>query len=155
MSILKQVIQQYGNPETLEGLTDRTDKRASVGFVSEWLEGFEKNLADVTPEEVSVAMEMVAITRMRLRGEVPDHYTATTICKGCGPVPIFDIDELYVVGEHKLIIACLCVRVWRRTELVQSVKIGRSKRTTISSPASMMASQAATVRLTSASPGMY
>ena len=90
MSILKQVIQQYGNPETLEGLTDRTDKRASVGFVSEWLEGFEKNLADVTPEEVSVAMEMVAITRMRLRGEVPDHYTATTECKGCGPVPIFE-----------------------------------------------------------------
>ncbi len=33
--------------------------------------------------------EIVAIRRMRERGEVPPSYTATTICAHCGPVPIF------------------------------------------------------------------
>lgn len=32
---------------------------------------------------------MVAIRKMRERGEVPPSYTATTICAHCGPVPIF------------------------------------------------------------------
>lgn len=31
----------------------------------------------------------VSVRRMCERGEVPAHYTATTICAGCGPVPIF------------------------------------------------------------------
>ena len=34
--------------------------------------------------------ELVMITDMRHRGIVPDHYTATTNCKHCGPVPIFE-----------------------------------------------------------------
>jgi len=33
--------------------------------------------------------DCVRISRMRQRGEVPAHYTATTNCRGCGPVPIF------------------------------------------------------------------
>ena len=32
---------------------------------------------------------------MRERGEIPAHYTATTVCAGCGVVPIFE-----GVGEH-------------------------------------------------------
>lgn len=32
---------------------------------------------------------MVAVRKMRERGEVPPSYTATTICAHCGPVPIF------------------------------------------------------------------
>lgn len=31
----------------------------------------------------------VIVRRMRERGEVPPHYTTTTTCKHCGPVPIF------------------------------------------------------------------
>jgi len=31
----------------------------------------------------------VQTRRMRERGEVPPTYTATTVCAGCGPVPIF------------------------------------------------------------------
>ncbi len=31
----------------------------------------------------------IQIRRMRERGEVPPHYTSTTICRYCGPVPIF------------------------------------------------------------------
>lgn len=33
--------------------------------------------------------EAVATRRMRERGEIPPHYTATTNCRHCGPVPIF------------------------------------------------------------------
>ncbi len=34
--------------------------------------------------------ELVMIEDMRRQGIVPDHYTATTHCKHCGPVPIFE-----------------------------------------------------------------
>ena len=32
----------------------------------------------------------VQTRRMRERGDVPKHYTSTTLCAGCGPVPIFE-----------------------------------------------------------------
>ena len=35
-------------------------------------------------------LELLMIGEMRERGIVPDHYTAITKCKYCGPVPIFD-----------------------------------------------------------------
>lgn len=98
MSILKQVIAEYGNSETLKGLTDKTDKRASVGSVSKWLEDFENNLEGVAQEEVPVVMEMIAIAKMRLSGSVPPHYTGQTTCKHCGPVPIFEGAGPYVNG---------------------------------------------------------
>ena len=34
--------------------------------------------------------DTLQITRMRERGEVPSHYTATTDCQLCGTVPIFE-----------------------------------------------------------------
>jgi hypothetical protein len=40
----------------------------------------------------------VQTRRMRERGEVPAHYTATTICAGCGPVPIFEGAPARVMG---------------------------------------------------------
>ncbi len=41
------------------------------------------------PALLEVLAAAVATRRMRERGEVPAHYTATTVCAGCGPVPIF------------------------------------------------------------------
>jgi len=41
------------------------------------------------PAKLKSFAELVMITDMRHRGIVPDHYTATTNCKHCGPVPIF------------------------------------------------------------------
>ena len=104
MSLLQQVIEQYGVFETPKaptdktdkrsktpgGLTDKTDKRASVSSVSEWSELLENKNGELTDGEIPVAADMVAITEMRERGIVPDHYTATTNCKHCGPVPIFE-----------------------------------------------------------------
>ena len=43
-----------------------------------------------SPEQLKALAELIMIEDMRHRGIVPDHYTATTICKHCGPVPIFE-----------------------------------------------------------------
>ena len=42
------------------------------------------------PAQLKAYADLVAITEMRERGIVPDHYTTTTECKHCGPVPIFE-----------------------------------------------------------------
>ncbi len=41
------------------------------------------------PEALEALANSIQIRRMRERSEVPPHYTATTICAYCGPVPIF------------------------------------------------------------------
>jgi hypothetical protein len=104
MSLLQEVIEQYGDSEKPKAptdktaktskcpkaLTDKTDKRGSVSFGSEWSELLENKNGGLTEQEIPVAEEMVAIIEMRQRGICPDHYTATTNCKWCGPVPIFE-----------------------------------------------------------------
>ena len=42
------------------------------------------------PMQLRAFCELLIIGDMRHRGIVPDHYTATTTCKHCGPVPIFE-----------------------------------------------------------------
>ncbi len=42
------------------------------------------------PAQLKAFTELAMIEDMRHRGIVPDHYTATTHCKHCGPVPIFE-----------------------------------------------------------------
>ena len=42
------------------------------------------------PAKLKAFAELVMIEDMRRQGIVPDHYTATTNCRGCGPVPIFE-----------------------------------------------------------------
>ncbi len=104
MSLLQEVIEQYGDFENAKtptnktartskrskALTDKTDKRGSVSSGSEWSELLENKNGELTEQEMPVAEEMVVITEMRQKGIVPDHYTATTNCKHCGPVPIFE-----------------------------------------------------------------
>lgn len=41
------------------------------------------------PESFEALAHAVSIRRMRERGEAPAHYTAVTICRRCGSVPIF------------------------------------------------------------------
>ncbi len=91
MSILQDVIEQYSEfiSEKPKALTDKTDKRASVSYVSEWSELLENKNEELTEQEIPVAEEMVVITEMRQRGICPDHYTSTTECRRCGPVPIW------------------------------------------------------------------
>ena len=89
MSILQQVIEEYGIAEIPKALTDKTAKRASVGSVSEWSELLENKSGELEEQTIPNAAEMVVIVEMRERGIVPDHYTSITECKHCGTVPIF------------------------------------------------------------------
>jgi len=54
---------------------------------SRWSELLENKNGELEEHEIPVAVEMVAIVEMRERGTVPDHYTATTERRHCGPVP--------------------------------------------------------------------
>jgi hypothetical protein len=42
------------------------------------------------PKQLRAFCELLMIGDMRYRGIAPDHYTATTTCRHCGPVPIFE-----------------------------------------------------------------
>ena len=42
------------------------------------------------PAKLRAFFDILEIEDMRLQGIVPDHYTATTECKYCGPVPIWE-----------------------------------------------------------------
>ena len=97
MSLLQEVIEQYGDFENPKALTDKTAKtsetskdpqiRGSVSFGSEWSELLENRNNELADHEIPTAKEMIEINEMRERGIVPSHYTATTECKHCGPVP--------------------------------------------------------------------
>ena len=66
-------------PDLLRSLQE-LQKRAE----SDWEE------ISTNPAKLVAFAKLVMITDMRHRGIVPDHYTATTNCKHCGPVPIFE-----------------------------------------------------------------
>ena len=42
------------------------------------------------PQQLKAYFELLMIGDMRSQGIAPDHYTSTTTCKHCGPVPIFE-----------------------------------------------------------------
>ena len=101
MSLLQEVIEQYSDSGNARTPTDKTDKtsensssstykpgkRGSVSFGSEWSELLENRNNELADHETPTAKEMIEITEMRERGIVPGHYTATTECRHCGPVP--------------------------------------------------------------------
>ena len=66
-------------PELLRSLKELQERAAE-----DWEE------ISKSPEQLKAFAELVMIEDMRHRGLVPDHYTATTNCKHCGPVPIFE-----------------------------------------------------------------
>ena len=66
----------------LYDVRDRSELQKQAG--DDWLE-----VAN-DPDQLRCFADMLAIEDMRQRGIVPDHYSATTECKGCGPVPIFE-----------------------------------------------------------------
>ncbi len=104
MSLLQEVIEQYGISENPKAptdktaktsnkpkeLTDKTAKTSSVSFGSEWSELLENKSRELEEHQIPVATDMVAIIEMRERGIVPDHYNSETECKHCGTVPIFE-----------------------------------------------------------------
>ena len=104
MNILEQVIEEYSISGIPKPPTDKTDKRASVSSVSDRSGGLKTQIAvddavlraalgddwDVNDlAQLKAYYRLQMITEMRERGIVPDHYIAKTVCKHCGPVPIF------------------------------------------------------------------
>lgn len=71
--------------------------------LAELKEGSGEDWQDI--EHDSKALEAMAhaiqTRRMRERGEIPPHYTSTTHCKHCGPVPIFP-------GGADTVLGCPC-----------------------------------------------
>ena len=66
--------------ETIHGLT--------MAELSE-LAGKDWPDLEANPALLECFAEIVSIRKMRERGEVPPTYTAVTVCRHCGPVPIF------------------------------------------------------------------
>ena len=66
-------------PELLHSLKELQERAAQ-----DWTE------ISTDPAKLKSFAELVMIEDMRHRGIVPDHYTATTHCKHCGPGPIFE-----------------------------------------------------------------
>ena len=42
------------------------------------------------PKQQKAFYELLVISEMRFRGIAPGHYTSTTVCQHCGPVPIWE-----------------------------------------------------------------
>ncbi len=82
MSLLQSVFEKYGVSENHRTPTAKTAESPFGSSGSEWLEDLKKH-------DDPCCREIAEITLMRLRGVVPDHYTASTECRHCGPVPIW------------------------------------------------------------------
>ena len=50
------------------------------------------------PAQLKAFADLVVVSEMREQGIVPDHYTNSTKCKRCGPVPIFPGCPPQVIG---------------------------------------------------------
>ena len=95
MSVMKLVREKY---KTAISRTDKSDKRPFGSNGSPSYEELRNQFHDLEPHEVPVLLEMLRIQDMRSRGIAPDHYTATTNCRHCGPVPIWDGCPTEVLG---------------------------------------------------------
>jgi len=87
MSLMELVRKKY---KTAIRGADKTDISPYVSNGSPTYEELKSQFPDIEPSEVPVVIEMLGIQDMRYRGIVPEHYTATTECNRCGPIPIFE-----------------------------------------------------------------
>lgn len=77
----EKVGQKLRGDKTFHGLT-LAEVKAEAG--ADWPE------VEADPALLDTFAHAVSVRRMRERGEIPPHYTATTVCAHCGPVPIFE-----------------------------------------------------------------
>ena len=77
-------------PEVISRL--RGKKSELLHSLKELQERAEQDWEEISncPEQLKAFAELAMIDDMRHRGIVPDHYTAMTRCRHCGPVPIFE-----------------------------------------------------------------
>ncbi len=90
-------------PEKVFGSRDRSE-RPHVQSVDEWSKRLRESSGDELrqsaeddweelsgdPAKLIAFADLLAITQIRESGNCPDTYTATTTCRNCGDVPIFE-----------------------------------------------------------------
>jgi hypothetical protein len=75
-------------PNDINDINDKTLHGISLAELRD-LAGKDWPDLEANPELLECFAEIVSIRKMRERGEVPPTYTAMTVCRHCGPVPIF------------------------------------------------------------------
>jgi len=92
LSLLDQALEKYAEVPVREGKNSVSEAEESRSTQSELQERAGPDWEEISadPEQLKAFAELVMIEDMRHQGIVPDHYTATTNCKHCGPVPIFE-----------------------------------------------------------------
>ena len=92
MSLLDQALEKYAEVPVRDVKNPVSEAKESRSTQSELQERAGPDWEEISadPEQLKAFAELVMIEDMRHRGIVPDHYTATTNCKHCGPVPIFE-----------------------------------------------------------------
>ncbi len=92
MSLLDQALEKYAEVPVREVKNPVLEAEESRSTQSELQERAGPDWEEIStdPAKLKAFAELVMIEDMRHRGIVPDHYTATTNCKHCGPVPIFE-----------------------------------------------------------------
>ncbi len=92
MSLLDQALEKYAEVPVREVKNPVSEAKVSRSTQSELQERAGPDWEEISksPEQLKALAELIMIEDMRHRGIVPDHYTATTNCKHCGPVPIFE-----------------------------------------------------------------
>ena len=78
-----------------------SDEESDAGVIADLrtLAGTDWPEIEASPVLMDTFARAVQVRRMRDRCKVPEHYTAMTLCSGCGPVPIFP-------GAPELVDAC-------------------------------------------------
>ena len=94
MSLLDQAYEKYAHAEVpvRDVKSPVSEAKEPRPAQSELQERAEQDWEEISndPEQLKALAKLIMIEDMRYRGIVPDHYTATTHCKHCGPVPIFE-----------------------------------------------------------------
>jgi len=91
MSLLVQALEKYAaDVPILESVDKRSKELQERPDELQQEAGDDWDEVSNDPAQLVAFADSLAIVQIRERGIVPDHYTATTECIHCGPVPIFE-----------------------------------------------------------------
>ena len=92
LDLAKVAIEEYRRTLAECDISDQSDRRVCGILIADIRETAGPDWPEIVSDPVllEVFAQAIQTRRMREVGEVPAHYTATTICHYCGLVPIFE-----------------------------------------------------------------